>query len=336
MSHQSLAISDWTCRHRDAVTELLGSLEYLAECFPQQQALAGIAKQARITLCGDDPVDKASPWLFLLYWNLVRALQADPEGQEVPLAIVLLQHVLRQASLDQDSDRRLFPYASACVSAKRWQVLLENFREEASFPAELSVPNFRTMAAHEAMYERALSVISEFDPHWALLLNFLQRLVIVAEPAISQRGAQSFGGATSFFFWRGTLINANCFASLPGLLEQLVHECCHGALFIRCKEGRLCENSDEQRIKVAIRPDPRPMNGILHSYVVAANVSSFMERLTSSHSSFGLRHAEWQSCCDIANRNRQNARSSLEAIHTHGRLTTLGRDVVSQPLLLNG
>jgi HEXXH motif-containing protein len=321
----------WQTLHQEAVHELVASFEHLQESHPALTSLVQIRESARRVLQSHAAIDGLSPWVFLLYGRLVTALINEEASDCIGEIADLLIHHLEQCD---PSTCRLMPFASCEVEDRTWQFLIDNLQEEPSFPSDLQTPNPESLLMQEAMFRRAHTILHANAPLIADMLTQMQRLVILGRPgpASHLRGI-NFGGATTFFFWRGTVLNADMVTGLPSLIEQLVHEGCHAALFALSKDSHLCFNADNETHQVAIRPDPRPMHGIIHSYYVATNVAACLSRIAAASSTVELTQAEKRECLQRAEHNRLNAASSLDAIQCHGRLTELGRAIVADPLV---
>ena len=110
------------------------------------------------------------------------------------------------------------------------------------------------------------------------------------------------------------------------MVQALAHESGHNLLFGLCADGPLVENDDEERYASPLRPDPRPMDGLVHATYVSARMHQAMVRLRRS----GALSRDQEAAADAA--AADNRRAFLEGMHTidrHAKLTELGAAVMS-------
>jgi HEXXH motif-containing protein len=216
--------------------------------------------------------------------------------------------------------------------------VLELFQEGGDFVADLEGPGPEDYVPLAAAISEVRGLLRAIDPPLVELIDQLLPLVILALPGPRARNeGRVFGGATTFFFRGGTLVNARADHTLATLLEVIVHEYAHAELFALAQDGHLCTNAENERHPVRIRSDPRPMNGILHALHVSSRVGAVFERVLR-------RGLPWRSdrdplLADIASLRQEalsNGRSCLEAVLRHGRLTPLGRTITAAAALRLG
>lgn len=269
-----------------------------------------------------------SPWVYLDYYRLGQHLRSGGDADRLP---VNLDRLRRRIDSPVPSGTVLAYGDAGPVDADGWRDLLETFQEGGDFMDDLEPPDPSCYLAMAGGIASCRSIIGAVDPSLAGLMEQLQALIVVARPGPRSRAAgRTFGGATTFFFRGGSFVHGRPDHTLPSLLEVLVHEYAHAELFVLAQEELLCTNPDEERHPVRIRPDPRPMNGILHSLYVMGRVVGFFDRLLA----VGL---PWRSDRGDVLSDVQQMRerlvaygaSSLEAVEEHGQLTRLGTDVVA-------
>ena len=141
----------------------------------------------------------------------------------------------------------------------------------------------------------------------------------------SDNPADGFNGASTFFLWGASLLNADPKRSTIAMVDLLVHESSHVLLFGVSAEGALTENSGRERYDSPLRRDKRPIDGILHACFVATRVHLAMNRLLESGA---LTEAEANIARDSAEYNERAARNGIVELDRHARLTALGEKVV--------
>ncbi len=217
-----------------------------------------------------------------------------------------------------------------------WQAILALLQEGGDFVADLASPSATCLARLQPACAAVQALVRRLPLGLGPAIASLLRLTILAVPGPQARAAgQSFGGATAFFLRGASVIHASPGLTLPGLLERLVHEAAHAELFVLAQDSPLCHNADSERHPVRIRPDPRPMNGILHSLHVTGRVCETLDALLAHPQLAADLVADPQELALLLQDARllrtqqaQLGRSSLEAVRRHGRLTALGEAVV--------
>jgi HEXXH motif-containing protein len=211
-----------------------------------------------------------------------------------------------------------------------WQATLDLFQEGGDFTGRLEPPSTEMGEQHRGMIAEARSLIRCLDPPLAGLMDRLQPLLVLCAPGANARfSGQGFGNATCFFFRGASLFNASRATNPIQMAERLVHEYAHAELFVLAQDGALCLNGDDERHSVRIRPDPRPMNGILHALHVVSRVCPVLERaLSRGIPTSGEREALKASCRVLIAQQKEYGASSLAVIRSHAQLTPLGEAVV--------
>lgn len=223
---------------------------------------------------------------------------------------------------------------SSLYSAAEWEAILALLQEGGDFVADLIPPSAATQSALEEATAAVLALVRPLQAGLGPSIERLLQLTILAVPGPrAQAARQSFGGATAFFLRGASVIHASPSLTLPGLLERLVHEAAHAELFVLAQDSPLCHNRDDERHPVQIRPDPRPMNGILHSLHVTGRVCETLDALLADGllaSGFSGHHEPallLEDCQRLREQQAELGRSSLAAARRHGRLTELGQAV---------
>ena len=311
-----------------AIDELLRlrlaqSLAYLAEVASlaetHAEALAEIEQRLR-----SGPV---SPWVFCLYSKLVAELAKTPRGD----CSATFAAVIEAASLPGE-DAGVVCFGDRTVPAAWWdqfRLLFDTDRQRPFKPKAPSPENFaacqETIAAGLALFERA-------DPVFHEEVRHLVRMIVLGAPG-SDDPADGFNGASTFFLWGASLLNADPKRSTIAMVDLLVHESSHVLLFGVSAEGALTENSGRERYDSPLRRDKRPIDGILHACFVATRVHLAMNRLLESGA---LTEAEANIARDSAEYNERAARNGIVELDRHARLTALGEKVVELASCLLG
>lgn len=324
-----------------------------------EQGERQLASSLALLACGSDSLPSASgAALRQAAAQLARALARRPAGATgldplVWLAYYRLgQAILGDAPPPQpwvQQPERLDQLAGRCLSQARvvawgdpdwygapeWEAVLALLQEGGDFVSDLAAPSPATQTALQQATASVLSLVRRLPAGLGPAIDQLLPLTILAVPGPRARAAgQGFGGATAFFLRGASVIHASPGLTLPGLLERLVHEAAHAELFVLAQDGPLCHNPDGERHPVRIRPDPRPMNGILHSLHVTGRVCETLDALLTHPSLAELLNGSPQErallledCHRLRRHQAGLGLSSLEAVRRHGRLTALGEAV---------
>jgi HEXXH motif-containing protein len=301
----------------DAIDEglrlrLAGSLAYLAD-------LAGIDRDPDVlagleTKLRTGPV---SPWVFCLYSRLVAELAKDGDGAAETFAALV-------RAGDLPADPGTVPFLDPAIEDSWWdhyRVLLDTdprrpFRPQACSPALF------TLCRQEIA--GALALMQQADPVLYAEVSKLLRMIVLAAPE-SPDLDHLFNGASTFFVWGGTFLNAGLRRTPISLVDLLVHEGSHVLLFGLAAENALVRNSGDERYSSPLRSDPRPIDGIFHACFVAARVHLAMSRLLAS-GALEPEHVEETEYRRDHNGNA--ARISLGVLDEHARLTEHGANVL--------
>ncbi len=272
------------------------------------------------------------PLVWLVYYRLGQAILDRaplpfPWGENLDRLDHLAGRYLAAGQVFAWGDASLYRPAE-------WEAILALLQEGGDFVADLIPPSAATQSALEEATAAVLALVRPLQAGLGPSIERLLQLTILAVPGPrAQAARQSFGGATAFFLRGASVIHASPALTLPGLLERLVHEAAHAELFVLAQDSPLCHNRDDERHPVQIRPDPRPMNGILHSLHVTGRVCETLDALLADGllaSGFSGHHEPallLEDCQRLREQQAELGRSSLAAARRHGRLTELGQAV---------
>ena len=162
------------------------------------------------------------------------------------------------------------------------------------------------------------------DPIWHEEVSHLLRLIVLGAPA-SAEITDLFNGASTFFLWGATLINAGVRRTAVSMADLLVHESSHGMLFGFSAEGALTKNGGEERHTSPLRKDARPIDGIFHACFVATRVHLAMSRLLDGGR---LTAGEEKQAAERRDFNGNAARTALGVLAQNARPTKLGDEIL--------
>jgi hypothetical protein len=121
---------------------------------------------------------------------------------------------------------------------------------------------------------RALALVSGYLPEVAAWLRSLARVLVFLDASENLCRSASAAELPGLVFADAT--------SEIALLEVLVHESAHHLLYISEAGGPLIDPTDERRFTSPLRPDPRPLRGILLAYHALAFMCAFYRDLRES------------------------------------------------------
>jgi hypothetical protein len=293
---------------------LAGSFRYLADFAglddDRRAAFANLEK----TL-GSGPV---SPWVFGLYAKLVAALAAQPRGD----VIGDCDAVLVAARLP--ADLGVVALRDPGTPARWWDHFRLLFDTDHKRPFHPQAPTAESFARCRQDIEQGLELLQRGDPVWHEEVSQLLRLIVLGAPA-SAEISDLFNGASTFFLWGATLINADAKRGAVSMADLLVHESSHGMLFGFSAEGALTQNRGDERYTSPLRKDARPIDGIFHACFVATRVHLAMSRMLDSGR---LTAGEETKVAERRNFNGNAAHTALEVLAEHAKLTKLGNEIL--------
>lgn len=293
---------------------LAESLAYLAEV----ASLADTHSAELTRIVARLESGSVSPWLFCLYSKLVSELAKSPRGDVPGTFASVVEATARPA------DAGVVRFRDSDVPAPWWdhfRLLFDTDRQRPFKPKSPSEENFaackETIAAGFALLKRA-------DPDFHAEVRRLVRMIVLAAPG-SEDPVDRFNGASTFFLWGGSLLNADLKRSSVAMVDLLVHESSHVLLFGVSADGALTENSGSERYDSPLRADKRPIDGIFHACFVATRVHLAMSRMLASGA---LTDAEAKLALERGEYNGNAARNGLDELDRHARLTGLGGKVL--------
>lgn len=276
------------------------------------------------------PVERGTiphPFAFLTYSKAAKEFETDGE-----VSSTTLEDLRRTFAIPRPQSPTIMPFGHDSFEPHDWELLVSSMGTEAIFPRDLRPPSrpgdIETLRGFLA---ETMETLSEASPAYHALLTEMVRFVVAAYPgAVSRSRGLTFGGATYFFFWGGTVLNPTGLGTLPAFLEQIVHEACHMALFAVCNErGLLCTNPDTNLYSSAFRSDTRPMHGLIHAYFVARNVAECTRELSALPSKRSRKFKEQSETALSA------SETLLQEIEEHAELTPLGASIIKAPEITN-
>ena len=170
----------------------------------------------------------------------------------------------------------------------------------------------------------ALDLLEAGDPMMAAEIKELLGEIVLAVGS-DDPTAMTFDGASSFLMWGAIVLNANGHKSVLETAQALVHESGHNVLFGLCADGSLAGDDDEARYRSPLRPDPRPMDGIIHATYVTARMHQSVGRLLKADVLDAAAALEAQASLI---EHRRAFSEGIAVIDRHSRLTERGRAIM--------
>jgi HEXXH motif-containing protein len=294
----------------------------LAESFEYLGGLTSFETNRRVALAGlverlrAGPV---SPWVFCLYSRLVAELSKGAQGNA--------------ESFDAVAEAASLPAGQGVVklrdSATRdswwdhFQLLLDT---DQSSPFRPIAPRAEEFSRCEAEIAASLELMRRIDCTWHDEVKSLLRSIVLGSPPNSDP-ASVFDGASTFFLWGATLVNASVSRPPVSMVDLLVHESSHVLLFGLSSKGGLTRNDGKERYGSPIRSDRRPIDGIFHACFVTTRVHLAMKRLLESGS---LRDNDSRLVIQHRQYNETAGRESLTVLARHAAPTKLGKAILAR------
>jgi hypothetical protein len=292
---------------------LADSLHYLGEfaSLPENRVAALISVEERIKSA---PV---SPWVFCLYSKLVTEISNDRMAEAAPTLDALV------SSLSLPTTQGVEAFLSPSIPGAWWEHLCLLLDTDAKRSFKPQASSNEALALTEQEIGAAFALMQYADPILHDEVRHLLRMIVLGAPASSHLD-DVFNGASTFFLWSATLLNANLRRSPISMMDLLIHESSHVLLFGLSADGALTRNSGDQRYFSPLRSDPRPIDGIFHGCFVATRVHLAMGRILKRGD---LALEVKQQALERQRSNGNTGRISLEVLERHAELTDSGMKI---------
>jgi hypothetical protein len=258
-----------------------------------------------------------SPWIFCLYSKLVAELSQDYSSG----ATSIVADIIGAASLPVGAG--VVPFRDCTVPASWWDHFVVLFDTDSERHFDAQIPGPQTFSLCKREVDEGLSLLRLADPPWHAEVRRLLPMVVAGSGPLDT--SDMFNGASTFFFWGGSLINAEVRRSAVSIIDLLVHESSHLLLFGLSADGALLGNKGEERYSSPLRADPRPIDGILHACFVASRVHLAMCRLLDSGY---LTEKDKKRAAERRDHNAKSARVALDVLNKHAKPTERGQSVL--------
>jgi hypothetical protein len=292
---------------------LADSFEYLRGlpwCEPSRRvAVFGLIERLRAGL--------VSPWVFCLYSKLVAQLSEKGEG-----TTEILNDLANATSLP--AGEGVIKLLDPNIPSSWWdqfQLLLDT---DHTSPFRPVAPTTEQFARCQQEVAASLDLMQRIDPVWHDEVKRLLRSIVLGSNA---KTATRFNGASTFFLWGATLLNANINRAPVSMVDLLIHESSHVLLFGLSSTEGLMRNDGKERYDSPVRTDKRPIEGIFHGCFVTTRVHLAMKRLLDSGS---LHEGDNQLAIQHCRSNARAARESLAVLARHAVPTRLGKTVLRE------
>jgi hypothetical protein len=137
-------------------------------------------------------------------------------------------------------------------------------------PSQSLTLSERLTARSRAKVEQALAVLRRLWPEAAYESHLLVRAIVYVD-------SELFRSATLNAAFGAIYAGRSSLTSVPAAFEMLLHETGHHALYLRTFFDRLVTNGTHLASH-PLRPDPRPISGVLHSAHVLARMATGLTR----------------------------------------------------------
>ncbi|SDB40661.1 aKG-HExxH-type peptide beta-hydroxylase [Bauldia litoralis] len=248
----------------------LGVADSLSEIRAPLALQVESAAPALDRLCDALRAGPVPPAVFALYTDLAHALRDEDPGAVMSVLTTAGTIDLRPPGPVQ---------AVNLTDADLGAGMADRFIRHIDDDPEVAI-DARPLAADEldAATRRlgeAMSLVDAADPSLGRELRALVRQVVFAKGGGE---APDFGGTTTFYLWGANVINALNHPDAVTLAEGIVHEAAHALLLGASLGEPLVHNPGGERYASPLRPDERPMDGIVHATFVVARLHYFATR----------------------------------------------------------
>ena len=293
-------------------TRLSDSFRHIADCVD-----LGDDSSAKLNFLEDRlGHSSVSPWVFCLYSKLVAELSNNISDGASAIVFDLATAVALPAA-------GIVPLGDGTVSRSWWNHFHVIFDTDGERPFNPQIPSPESFSHCQREVQEGLALLQVADPDWYDEVRSLLRMIVLGSARLDTD--ELFNGASTFFFWGGSLINAELRRSAVSIVDLLVHESSHLLLFGLSADGALLINSGEDRYTSPLRFDARPIDGILHGCFVASRVNLAMSRLLDSGA---LTEENRQRAVERRKLSAKTGRIGLCVLNEHAKPTEFGQSVL--------
>lgn len=305
---------------RYIVSRLTWSVKQLIDAWPSSQMDSSLLNDfdlwfRRLLACKADGCD------FGLHHQLVSLLLTDDFEQARDLVKYAAHRkpLLRSACLVLGS---IEPLYEACIYENIFRI---NDLHAAGF--SLAAPNLNKAEQLKSWIAGVTTLLKETCPNAYAELDAFQPIWLLS--AVQEGGTFDFGGYSSSLAF-GTIalsVNLSCLSSV---LIQMIHEMAHQVLFAVAAETPLVFNDPSESFSSPLRPDKRPMDGILHAAFVSARVYEVICDINSSEVWERLPEVDQIVAAKQCEQCLRDIEESLQVISDNAQLSPLGERVVEK------
>ncbi len=226
------------------------------------------------------------PSVVAIYSDLVLAIA----NQDESAVVAALAAAAALETIESDGPCRVVTLSDTDLGPGMAASYIRHSDDDPEVTLDLVAVERERLAAAESALGMVRERIAAADPDLAGEIGALVREVVFA--ANGGRGP-NFDGVTTFYLWGANVLNVEAADDLTALAEGLVHEAAHTLLLGKSHGHPLVSNPLDERFESPLRPDPRPMEGIVHANFVVARLHYLAGRILDG-SERAARQAEQQ------------------------------------------
>ena len=178
-------------------------------------------------------------------------------------------------------------------------------------------PGAGTSRVEVLVFVQSDDLLAETSPALLDEIDTLGHEIVLA----TSGGPRGFGGAATVFLWGAVMLNPTLAPDRVTLVESLAHESAHALLFGLTLGADLTTNDPAERYGSPLRPDPRPIEGIVHATYVLARMVFALDAISGSAR---LSAEEREDVGRKIERNLTNYAVGLRTVDAHARFTDDG------------
>ena len=257
----------------------------------------------------------APPQLWACYHDLVQAVLRG----DVPALPALCAELVARRSNDAGQPGTVLTISDADlgpVDAARYRAVIDN---DPARPLGLLPVTAGEVERIRGLVDQGRDLLAETELTLLDEVDTLGHQIVVA----TNEGA-GFGGAATVFLWGAVILNPNRVPDRVTLVEGLAHETAHALLFGLTLGADLTSNDPAERYASPLRPDPRPIEGIVHATFVLARMNYALAALREARA---LNTSEHRLIADKLARNRASYEAGLGVVLAHARFTSQGQAI---------
>jgi HEXXH motif-containing protein len=219
-----------------------------------------------------------APAAFAIYTELVEYLFAEEY-----VTAQQLMNMLLEPTLAAHATPRVVTLDDASLGEGVPALYARTVDDDAGLRVQIAAVDAEELARGRVLYQAAADLLGAAAPDLLGEINHIaHEVVVVRDAAAPGASTVAFDGASTFYLWGAVVLNIARQRNRATLATALAHEAGHAYLLGSTLGAPLVDNDPGERFASPLRPDPRPMDGLVHASFVLARMIWCQDRMLDS------------------------------------------------------